>query len=280
MPRVFEKPRQTVKEHYSDPSSSREYSVIQAATRDEALLAVRSVAPQVDTIDDVSRFYSHTEIKEHGGGCWDATVQYSKNPDTTELNIDIAAGTVKMTYSKETVQWYDCTGEAVPDAGVGEYVPDFEKGIGYNGKQFDGVDVEIPRLEFTINKKYRQTTLDGAYIATLFKMAQTVNDDDFTITVAGQTLEFKKGSLRFRGARIKQDSDGNFDITYNFVYSKAIRDEDNLKIGKSENIIAEGQYYIWVYYAETTSGGRVVKTPTAAYVERVYDYSTFSDLQL
>lgn len=277
MARVFERPKQTAKFHYSDPASTREYAVTQAATRDEAASAVGATAPLIDTVDGVDRFFSTMEIKEAGGGCWDAIVNYARNPESVEMNIDVGAGSTKALQSLETIAGYSCLDPALI---FGTDYPDFGQGIGYNGTHFDGVDVELPKMEISINKKLKFSTLDPNYLKTLFDMAQTVNDDDFTFVWKGQNFSFAAGTLRFRGARIKQDADDNLDICYSFAYSKNLTAADNRTFGGSEPIEKLGHEYLWIYYEETTTASQIIKTPIAVYVEKVYEPSDFTALLL
>jgi len=278
---VRERPRQTVKEHWSDPASTREYAITDAPTRDIALAAVQSVIPAFDVVSGRSRFYESTDLKEFGGGCWDATVHYGKNPNTIEMNFDIGAGTVKAVVSKATTGYYDCQPSAPQGLNeLGVDFPDFKRGVGWNGTSFDGVDVETPRMEFSVNKKLRASTLNANYLTQLFAMAQTVNDADWSIAWKGQVLTFLRGTLRFRGARIRQDSDDNLDVTYNFVYSRGTWESDNIRIGDSDVIEKLGHEYLWVYFEEGTEAGRKVKLPIAAYIEKVYEYSNFDFLLL
>jgi hypothetical protein len=98
-------------------------------------------------------------------------------------------------------------------------------------------------------------------------------------------LEFAAGELRFRGARFKQSSEGCLDISYNFLFSPNVIAADDFTIGLSEAIERFGHEYMWVFYEETTeatTGGPKWKTqaPVGVYIERVYDWSDFTQLQL
>lgn len=280
---IFEKPRQTAVISFSNVSSVREYAVTECADRDTAELLVRTRAPLLDTVNGVARFMESIELKEFGGGCWDATVKYAKNPNRVEMNFDIGSGSTKALQSKETMAVYFeggmVTGEEISE-GIGVDIPIFDGGIGWNGTTFDGVDVQIPKMEFTINIKLQMSILPASYLITLFAMAQTVNDDQWEFAWQGQSLIFPKGSLRYLGSRIKIDSDNNLDVTYSFIYSKGITESDAITIGGVGPIEKEGHDYLWVLREKATAGSYVVKSPVGVYIERVYDPSNFNNLLL
>lgn len=216
---IRQRPKIKIKVHYSDPAVTREYAITEAATEDEAVQAILGEALETDTINGVTHYLESIELNEFGGGAWDATAHYSKSTEQVEMNFDIGAGSSKMTVALQEVSAYNCIDPGDSDASD---IPDFKCGINYNGNAFEGVDVEIPKLEFTVTRKKRISTLEGAYLQTLFAMSQTVNDAEYTIVFRGQTFIFAKGSLRFRGARVREDSDDSLDITYAFAYSKSI----------------------------------------------------------
>lgn len=218
-------------------------------------------------------------MKEAGGGCWDVTVHYAKNPNSTEWNFDIGSGNVKATNSYETIASYDCVDNSSLNHRGVDY-PDFKKGIGYNGTHFDGVDIEVAKMEISINKKRKFSTLDPTYLQLLMENAQTVNDDHFTLTWKGQDFIFVRGSLRYKGSRVKQDADDNLDITYNLLYQRGTYVEDGITVGASDPIEKEGHQYLWIYQDEAVQGNFKVKVPIAVYIERVYKYSDFTALEL
>ena len=287
MARIRERPKQEVTLAFNAPGSKREYAISEATTRDEALILVNNTAPTIDTVAGVSRFIEKIELKEFGGGCWDAIVTYVRMPNSTEFTFNIGAGSIKATTSLETIAAYSCIVDEnnldPPEP------PGFNKGIGFNGSGFDGVDVEQGRTDFEISKKFQFSTLTAGYVQNLMDMAQTVNDDDFslywyirraTILESFQEMTFPRGSLRFRGSRIKQDSDDHLDISFSFAYSRNTTAEDELTIGGSGAIEVEGHQYLWVYFKERLTDSALIKKPIAVYVERVYKYADFNDLEL
>lgn len=285
MSKIVERPRQTAKIHYSDMGSTREYGLIDFATQDDAAAAIFAYSPAIDTVAGIPRFRESIDIKEHGGGCWDAVAHYSKNPNSMEISFDMGSGnTIKAKISKETTASYDCV-NGQPGS-IGLYYPDFKRGIAFNGKDFDGFDVEQAKFEITISKKLKYSTLDPDYLKTVYGMLQTCNDDDFSFVWKGQNFDFSVGTLRLRGIRMKQDSDDNMDLQYVFLYAKNTVEEDNFTVGDSEPIVKYGHEILWIFYqnsiatASSVGASWTSKKPVAAYVERVYDYSDFTQLQL
>ena len=276
MPQVNEKPKQFVKVHHSDPASTREYAISLASTRDIALAAIQAVAPAIDTIGGVSRFLESIEVKEFGGGCWDATAKYVKNPNRVEMNFDIGTGSIKAMQSIATVRTY-------PEEVTLDFPyepPNFDKGISYNGTHFDGADREISKLEFSLNKKLQMSILPATYLVDVFDLAQKTNAEEFSFTWKGQELWFPAGTLRFRGAQIKIDSDEALDLTYKFLYEKNVTVEDDITVGGIGPIEKGGHELLWVYYDDATSNGRKIKRAVAIYIEQMYYSGDFNILIL
>lgn len=272
---VRERAKRTVKSHYSDGASTREYSITGAPTEDVALTAIQGVVPgfnAVGGVDNAVHMLQSIDLKEEAVGFWVAVVHYGKNQNTAEITFDFSAKTFKATTSLETIASYNCDDQL--------RIPRYNKGIGWDGKKFEGVDIEVPSFDMTYNRKYVNDTLPAEYLPFLFRVSQTVNDNDFTITWRGQTLIFLKGTLRFRGFRAKQDSAGGVDISYSFNYMRATWEDDGLTIGDSAIIEKEGQQYMWTQFKEKTVDGRMTQVPQFVFIEKVYPYSDFNDLML
>lgn len=210
----------------------------------------------------------------------DEALRRSLQTATFEFNVQIGSSTRRITNSIETVETYPC--QSLADAGIGA-LPDFKKGIGYDGEKFDGVDIRIPSLDITITKRFQASVLSAvsaSYITTLYSMQQTVNDRALGLIWRGQRITFPKGSLRLDGVDINQRSDNQITITYKLCFSRGISADDGVTIGDSQAIVVEGHQYWWVYWKETVSNGHKIRTPVAIYVEKVYNYSDFRRLLL
>jgi hypothetical protein len=162
----------------------------------------------------------------------------------------------------------------------GNGVPNFMGAIGVNEGTVEGCDVEVGKVEFSITKKWATATLSGAYIATLADMTDrtVVNAAPFVFVWMGQTLIFSRGTLRFRGAPIKWNSQSEVEITYHFAYQRSIIPSDNFSIANSGRITKEGWLYLWCFYRATPSAGRLIMIPQSVHINQVYKYDDFSKL--
>ncbi len=223
-----EESRQEVGLKFNDPASRREWLFTGSNDRNAIIAAAAAVIPAIDVVAGVPLFYDHHDIKEESTGAWRVKVEWRKNPTYWELSIDTTGGTGKILQSFATVRGYDCDGTMRTfnqdprhwiDTGL---IPDFQRAIGVNGNNIEGVDVVIPKFDFSINYKLRMSTLSSLYLMTLYDLTGKVNDKDYVLAWKGQMLTFRAGDLRFLGAPAKMSSDDNLDITYRFSASKRI----------------------------------------------------------
>lgn len=223
-----EESRQEVGLKFNDPVSRREWLFTGSNDRNAIIAAAAAVIPAIDVVGGVPLFYDHHDIKEESTGAWRVKVEWRKNPTYWELSIDTTGGTGKILQSFATVRGYDCDGTGrILDLDPREWIdtgliPNFQRAIGVNGNHIEGVDVVIPKFDFTINCKLRLSTVSSLYLMTLYDLTGKVNDQDFLLAWKGQTLTFRAGDLRFLGAPAKMSSDDNLDITYRFSASKGI----------------------------------------------------------
>lgn len=224
--KVRELPRQEVGVSWNDPSSRREWLLTGSSNRDIALGAAELFVPAIDTCAGVARFFERYDLKEESTGAWSLKAQYRKNPAYWELSIDTSGGTGKILQSFNTVKGYDCLGR-VPNEDPTSWqlngaIADFQRAIGVNGNQIEGVDVVIPKFDFSISYKMKMSTLSALYLMTLYDLTGKANHAKFDLSWKGQTLTFQQGDLRFLGAPCKLSSDDNLDITFRFSASKSI----------------------------------------------------------
>ncbi len=279
---ITERPKQSAELDYKEPRTSTEYACFGSLLRTDILLAIAQASPAYDVAIDaqtaapIPLYRNKVDCKEEGGGAWTVTVHYDSSPDTIDLAFTFGVQNQKIYQSLETVTAYNCIDPAGPAP------PDFERAIGVNGDDVEGVEIEVGRVEFSVTKKWRRASMPVTYFQVLADLTDrsSVNDATFVFIWLNQTLTFPKGSLRFRCAPVKWKSNDEIEISYQFAYQRALTTADDFSIGNSENILKEGWMYLWVRYESTTNAGAAVKKPTAAYVERVYPYKDLNLLQL
>lgn len=167
---------------------------------------------------------------------------------------------------------------AADQAVGGNGVPDFGRAIGVNAETVEGVQVEIPKIAFSINIKKDKTTLAPGYLQTLLDLQLHTNASTYVLTVYGQTMTFSPESLKFLGAPFKLDGNITLDITFKFEASKSISFSDSITIGSSAPIVKAGWNYLWVFYTRQTDAatGRTVNKPQYVLIERVYPTADFT----
>lgn len=284
---VIERGRQTGSAHYNRPTATRDYVAFTSYDRTEIILAIANASPQFDDGIDLDTgaaiflYRNKVEVREAqgGGGVWEATVTYESSSDSVEISFDFGVQTGKIYQSLETVSGYSCE---APGGVIGTDIPDFGGAIGSQGDKVEGVEIEVGTVQFTVTKKWRRALLPAAYVTTLAAMLDRscVNHATYTLFWMGQTLSFDRGSLRFRTANIKQNSNEELEVSYHFHFARPIVEADNYTVAFSDKIEKEGHEYMWTHYEETVSAGRAAMTPIAVYIEKVYEHRDFSILSI
>lgn len=219
-----ELPRYEIGVSFNDPTSRKEWLFDGSFNKDSILAVAGANIPVLDICGGVSRFFERYDCKEQGGGAWIITAQYRSKPAYWELSIRMTGSTTKMMQSYRTVRGYDCTFQVANENPVNwksyGVVRDFGRAIGVNGDKIEGCDVIIPTLDLSVNYKFTLSSLSASYLQTLFYLQGKANDDNFTFAWKGQSITFARGDLRFLGSSMKQTSDDQADITFNFAASK------------------------------------------------------------
>ena len=206
---------------------------------------------------------------------WIGTVPYKpagkkpKEPATTGddgFSLRTTGGRQHITNSIATTASYAAAGTA----------PDYKNLIGVTDKSVDGVDVVVP--SFTFSQKYYVSNVNftSAFILTLFNQTGTMNNAVWTAYFRNASIEFPTGTVLFLGAEINERGD-DVEVVQQFT---ATQDQTGLSVGEISAIAKNGQDYLWIHY-ETKEDGiakRLVKQPTAVYVEQVYQESDFDEL--
>jgi len=176
-----------------------------------------------------------------------------------DITLDLTSLTTKTVQSKDTVQAVRAGGGTAPP---------FHGGIGWDGKQFQGVDVFYEAFSFSITKHWPASFIlnSTSWIVLLRTAAFTVNDAVFR--------GFAPKSVLFAGASGSQTTDELFSITYQFLVSSKLT---NVSVGDITGITKDAWDYLWVLYEATPDDDakKLTQKPLAAYVERLYEESNF-----
>lgn len=218
--------------------ATKRYIVVNAGDNEAAAYnAVRFAAPAEYAHPSGSTIpISAIELDTYqGNGVWFGTVSYSSatgkqapseagtgntpselpqppadNANLAGMSFSTSGGTLHITQSRATID--------SKKAGGGN-PPDNKQAIGVHGDsdQIDGTDIVVPKLEFTVKRRFGQVTL--AYLRTLRDLTGTVNASKF--------MRFEAGEVLFLGASGDMSKDG-WELSFTFAISP---NEANLNVG-------------------------------------------------
>lgn len=184
------------------------------------------------------------------------------------INFDTTGGSAKITQSLETTD--------TDTADAADPAPDLDQAIGWDGKKVNGVEIVVPKLEFTVTAYYAPAVVTAAFMKSLARATGKTNN--------GVWLGFAAGELLFLGAT------GDVPLALVSAEARTKPVAVQLKLAASENITGlavgamsvnkKGFEYLWVRYKQVESGDgkNLIPNPRHAYVERVYDETDFAAL--
>lgn len=194
----------------------------------------------------------------------DYNLQDGDENEIPEFSMDISGGTKHITHSKETVASYSADESPAPD---------YQRAINVSQEnKVDGVDIVNCSFSFTEKHYYTDRKMSNDFKRTIASLVGKVNSVSFR--------QWEPGELLFMGAtgsRRGKTAKDKWEVTFRFAVSMNATD-----ISISETITIpekKGWDYLWVKYADDVDKNTLVKTIQAAYVERVYDYESFSPLK-
>jgi hypothetical protein len=215
--------------------------------------------------------------KHVGGGLWDVTVEYGfsattqgDSPDGVpaaddltavgpERTIDITAGQVHITQSLAT---RSKTGR------IGVIPPDYKQAVGVTTDRIEGTDIYAPHFEFTVTQQVYPFT--RPLMRLVRQMCATVNVYAWDGWEAEEVL--------YLGASGRAGPDLVWTLTHKFAAGVNLT---SVAVSPLLTVASKKAWdYLWCVYDQGTDADRVVTTPRAAYVERVYRATDFSLLGL
>ncbi len=183
---------------------------------------------------------------------------YERSPSS--YSFEIGGGTQHVTNSIATVGAYGAPGVTPPN---------LQGAIGYDGERVNGIDINVPVFSFSETHYFDADDVDQAYKLKLFNLCSTMNNAAFRGHASGECL--------FVGASGTQREGEKWELTYRFSASP---NRTGISVGAITGIAKLGWHYLWVLYGDDESAGFVIKRPVAAYVEQVYQFGNFAELQI
>jgi hypothetical protein len=252
------------------------YVVLGTTSELEAANAALSAAPLVYLVNDEVLVRQEVSPEVTGPESWEVTVHYGPEdekqseeppePGTWQFSFDTTGGTHKITQSLQTL-WKG-------ERSLSNPAPDLRGAINYDGKKVAGVEMVVPKLEFSITAYYRSHEVTTAFMRNVARHTGKVSNDAWLGFAAGEIL-FLGGTGQgdiplVSGQRVKPVS-----VTVKFAASE---NRQNIKVG--EIIVPEkkGWQYLWVKYEKLEENGLVFPVPVHAYVEQIYPETAFRSL--
>lgn len=163
-----------------------------------------------------------------------------------------------------------------PTSNIAAGTPDFKHGIGFNNGVFQGVDIVVPQMGFSIEASLPASDFGEVQLAYMHNITGSVNVQPMWI--------FPKGSVLFLGVtgnsqRIKNPNTGVWELWFHVSFEfEAKPPIVNGTIQPFTGITKEGLQYFWVFHADRKdeNSQTTIPRPIAAYVETVYPYADFS----
>jgi len=225
---VREEAKQEVGVHYYTPTSKRTWTLSGTTSRDAAMAICSQVIPALDIRGGVACYFENYDLKEKSTGVWEATANWKRAPVSYDLSVDTTGGTGKILQSIRTKKMISLLSPSVfgldPGVDISELdpPPNFKRAIGVTANGVDGVDVTVQKFDFSVNYKWKFSTLASTYLKTIYDMTGCVNSKNFDLAYKGEVLTFAAGDLKFLGAPMRQTSDDELDINYRFSAIKGI----------------------------------------------------------
>ena len=184
---------------------------------------------------------------------WDCDIEYLMRPadiGTFTWSGDGTGEVSHITHSLETVSYPVGT------------APDFKGGIGFDGKEFQGVDDIVPAGQLQITFNHPAGVMTMAYFRYLQSITGYVNSGPF--------FNWAAGEVRFLGPICSDGSVTDAQAIYNFKLESNVT---NLTVGTITGINKLGHNVLWIHYLSDTSTvdgvTYPVRIPQFVYVERV-----------
>jgi hypothetical protein len=171
-------------------------------------------------------------------------------------SFDTGGGTQHLTQSLKTVAKYPSE------------APDYDGAIGYDGENVTGIDVTMPVMNFSETHYLKPSKVTTKYKKNIGELTGSVNSGSFKGYAEGEVL-----FLGASGSRRGDSRSDLWEVTYKFAVSA---NRKNIKVGDLAVTEKKGWDYLWVRYADDVKDKKtLVKKPSAAYVEKVYERKDF-----
>ena len=241
--------------------------------------AVAAAAPVVYLADDSQVLVRQEFIpKVIGPDSFEVGVRYGTEDDRKShevpeagfwrFSFDTTGGSHKVTQSLETIHRVE--------SDPADPAPDLKQAIGWNRTRVNGVEIVVPKLEFSITAYYEPASVTSDYMKNLARKTGRTNDDEWLGFAEGEVLYMGStgdGDVPLAsGPRVKP-----IPIVHKYAASENVT---ALAVGDMTVPTKKGFEYLWVRYKqiESADAKNLIPKPVHAYVERVYEKVDFAAL--
>ena len=241
----------------------RNYLIKGPTTRTAAIAELLAGTPVFDgTL--IRRNHQVTERwqKNDGtSGLWDGKVTYSTFAPE-RVGDEVIRGSTAGSTEIRRVAIEHIADYAPPGATAQSNNGAINVSTGKNGQEVEGVEVGLPALSFSITRHFPPGTIDCNYVAVLYALSQHTNTKKWRC--------FEPGELLFEQAEFESGDLQKDTATFHFRASPNVQ---NLTVAGGITIAEKkGWHYVWYSFEKQVDAAakRLVQTPSAAHVERVY----------
>lgn len=243
-------------------SDSRELKFVAMGSEDD--IAIQAKVLAYSPLMYAGLFRQSMDLEHVGYKLWNATVKYGPRkpretgPESGSFSFDISAGTQHVTQSRRTVgRW----GLPIREANG---VPDYKGAIGVTKDSVEGVDIQVPTMNFSESYVLPAEMVTFAYVRALFHMTAKVNASSFR--------EFAAGEVLFLGASGSRRGEEDWDVNFKYAASPNV---EGVTIGDIRDVKKRGWEYLWIQYIDSIDQGHLVKIPAFVYVEELFEEADF-----
>ena len=247
----------------SDPKAAEAYGPAMGSSYGSELFVRKKHAKRRKTSTDsclLTVTYRTTD-PDGGGGNED------DNPYEQTWDLDMTAGTVKITHVRKTTDQRDYP--TADDQGTV---------IGWNGQEIEGVDIYAFQGTYNIYNWRYQSAITSTYLNTLYSLHTKTNNAAW--------MMFARGEVLYLGPRVPRVGVGSekVEITHQFVIAPNQSDvEIALADGTTETFDMKGHNYLWFKEQskiDTEDSNKYKNLVKSAHVAKVYEEGNFANLGL
>lgn len=173
---------------------------------------------------------------------------------------DTGETTVHATHSLETVDYAPASGWST--------VPDYGKAINVSDQGIGGLDVPAPNPTLRRRRVFKKEDVSASWLRDMAKKAFRTNVAPWEGWSAGEVL--------YRTTSYTDRMDGNVEVSQSFSIGQNVTSQTVAGIAGLDKKAHE---YVWVLTEVTQGTDRLVTTPRAAYVERIFETLDFNTLE-